>query len=243
MHAVRVEGGEGHLGGLRTAQVKPRFLVAMADQEGSARINCRQHENEGGEHTSGLLGIAMAHKETARVVHQEFVEISHDRPGDPEACGRPRHNVRQGLRPVPAADLDPRGVDLPGPPHCSVDQGGVAPAGGGLLGDGKELLGLDGQQWQGNGANACHVQAWCKDIDCTAGIKITGTLHRLQDLGQLGGERCHALPSFRVLECHEASDSSAVLPLAQARGCQDRRRLTSPCAKAVPLVRGSNAMV
>jgi len=34
-----------------------------------------------------------------------------------------------------------------------------------------------------------------------------------------------------------------VLPLAQARGCQDWRRLTSPCAKAVPLVRGSDAMV
>ena len=36
----------------------------------------------------------------------------------------------------------------------------------------------------------------------------------MQYLGQLGGEKCHALSSFS--ECHEAYDSSSVLPLAQA---------------------------
>jgi hypothetical protein len=45
---------------------------------------------------------------------------------------------------VPAADLDPLRVNLPGPPNFSVDQGGFAPAVGRRLGDGDELLGLDG---------------------------------------------------------------------------------------------------
>jgi hypothetical protein len=70
----------------------------------------------------------MVHEETARIVYEEFVEIGHDRPGYPEACGRLRHNVRQGPLPVPACDVYPLGVDLPGPPHLSVDQGGFAPA-------------------------------------------------------------------------------------------------------------------
>src|SRR6266849_6810511 len=140
----------------------------------------------------------MVHEETARVIHQEFVEISHYRPGYPEAYGRPRHDVRQGLLPVPASDLDPLGVDLPGPPNFSVDQGFFAPAVGSLLGDGNELLGLDGQQRQGNGANASHVQAWREDVDRASGVKITGTLHRMQYLGQFGSERCHAFPSFLV---------------------------------------------
>jgi hypothetical protein len=48
---------------------------------------------------------------------------------------------------VPAADLDPRGVDLPGPPNFSVDQGGFTPAVGSVLGNGNELLGLEGQEW------------------------------------------------------------------------------------------------
>src|SRR5215468_4478965 len=124
----------------------------MAYQKGTAGIDGRQHDNEGSEHTSGLLGIAMVHEETARVVYQEFVEIGHYRPRYPETCGRLRYDVRQGLLPVPAADLDPLGVNLPGPPHFCVDQGGFAPAVGSRRGDGDELLGLDGQQWQGNGA-------------------------------------------------------------------------------------------
>jgi hypothetical protein len=37
-------------------------------------------------------------------------------------------------------------LDLPGPPHFSVDQGFFAPAVGSLRGDGYELLGLDRQQ-------------------------------------------------------------------------------------------------
>jgi hypothetical protein len=116
----------------------------MAYQECTASIDGRQHDNEGGEHASSLLGIAMVHEETARVVHQEFVEIGYDRPSYPKACGRPRHDVRQGLLPVPAADLDPLRVNLPGPPNFSVDQGGFALAVGSLLGDGDELLCLDG---------------------------------------------------------------------------------------------------
>src|SRR5262245_15858331 len=126
MHAVRIEGGEGHLRGLRATQLKPRFLVAMAYQEGTAGIDGRQHDNEGGEHASGLLSIAMVHEETARVVYQEFVEIGHDRPGYSETYGRLRHDVHQGLLPVPPADLGPLGVDLPGSPNLSVDQGGFA---------------------------------------------------------------------------------------------------------------------
>jgi hypothetical protein len=87
-----------------------------------------------------------------------------------------------GLGPVPAADLDPLGGDLPGPPHRRVDQGGFAAAVGRWLGDSQELLGLDGQQRQGNGANSHHVQAWGKYIGRTSGIKIAGSLHRMQYL-------------------------------------------------------------
>jgi hypothetical protein len=117
---------------------------------------------------------------------------------------------------VPAAELDPRRVTLPGPPPFRVDQGGVAPAVGRRRGDGKEWLGLDGQPRQGHGAHAPHVQAWCQDVERASGGKITGTLHRLQDLGQRDGERGHAWPSLLVSACHEADDSRAVLSLAPA---------------------------
>jgi hypothetical protein len=90
---------------------------------------------------------------------------------------------------VPACDLDPLGVDLPGPPNCRVDQGFFAAAIGSTLGDGDELLGLDGQQRQGNGADARHFQVWREDVGRAGGIKITGTLNGAQHLGQFGGQR------------------------------------------------------
>ena len=108
---------------------------------------------------------------------------------------------------MPAADLHPLGVDLPGPPHRRIDQGGFAPAVGRLFGNGDELLGLHGQQRQGNGAHARHLQAWRKYVDRAGGIKITGTLHRLQYLGQLGGESCHTCCPF---SCHHQSSCSRV---------------------------------
>src|SRR5215475_9173951 len=74
MHAVRVEGGEGHLGGLRAAQLQPYFPVAVTHQEGTTGIERREHQDEGGKHPGSLLGIAMVREKTAWVVHQEFVE-------------------------------------------------------------------------------------------------------------------------------------------------------------------------
>jgi hypothetical protein len=75
---------------------------------------------------------------------------------------------------------------------------------------------------QGKRAHARHFQAWGKDVGRAGGIKITGTLHRMQYLGQLGRERCHALPSFLVSECplrrfgKDERETSTALPVIMA---------------------------
>lgn len=85
----------------------------------------------------------MAHEEAALVVYQQFVQFGYYRLGHPQAGRGLLHDGFQVARPVPASDPNPRGVDLPGPPHGGIDQGFLATAVGRLLGDGDELLGLD----------------------------------------------------------------------------------------------------
>ena len=161
----------------------------MAHQEFAAGIDRRQHDDEGGEHAGRLLGVAMAHEETAGVVHQELVKFRRDRPGHAETLHRPRYDLGQRLLPLPARNPDPVRVDLPGPPDIGVDQRFFAAAVGRPLGDGDELLGLDRQQRQGDGTDPLHCQIRREDFSRAGRIKITGTLNRAQQLGQFSGDR------------------------------------------------------
>ena len=73
--AVRVECGEGDLGGLLGAQVDDRLALLVADDQLASGARHRQGQHEGGDHAVLLLGIPVGGEEPATLVDQQLVQM------------------------------------------------------------------------------------------------------------------------------------------------------------------------
>ena len=104
MHAVGVEGGEGHLRRLVAAQVEPDLAALVAHDQLAAREGRRQRHHERREHAGRLLGVAVADEEAALVVDQQLVELGRDRLVDAQSLGGAGDDRLERPCPVPAAD-------------------------------------------------------------------------------------------------------------------------------------------
>jgi hypothetical protein len=131
----------------------------------------------------------MADKEAALVINQKLVQFGFNRLGDAKAFGDALDYARQGFGPGPAREFDATGIDLPGAPNVDVNQGLHAAAERCAFGDGDQLLGLDRQERQGDGADTVDLETWRKNLADASGAEIALTLDPVQQLGKIGGDR------------------------------------------------------
>ena len=184
MHAVRIKGGEGCVGGVIRTQVETCLAPLMTDHQLTTGKIGRQYHHQGREHARGLLGIAVLNEKTTLVIHQQLVQLRMYWTLHAQSAGGAGNDGREGVAPVPPTNLYLFGRDLPGSADIGIHQSLLAATIGRWLSNPDELLGLDRQQRQCNDADAIHLQARGVDLQATGGVEVAGALESVQDFGE-----------------------------------------------------------
>ena len=165
---ISVERGEGGFRGVVGLQVVALFLVLMAHDQRAALADRGQGDDQRGEHARLLFRVAVRDEEAALIVDQQLIQAGVDRIADAKALGDAGDDGFQCLRPLLAGKLKFRRADLPGTADAGVDDCFAAAAIRRLLGDRDQLLGLGGNEWQGDWADALNRQTWGEHLLCAA---------------------------------------------------------------------------
>src|SRR2546427_1987518 len=79
MLAIRVKRRKTQFGNLRPAHVNRNLPSRVAYDQLTTTVCRRETDDKRAKHASGLFGVSMRKKESAQVIHKEFVELGRNR--------------------------------------------------------------------------------------------------------------------------------------------------------------------
>ena len=206
----------------------------MANRQFATGVQRRQRDDQRGEHSCRLLGVAMVHEEAALVVDQQLVQLGDHTGAGTQPGGRALDDAIHHRGPVLARDANTISADLPSPAHGRVDQGFGAAAVGRTLGHRDELRGLRRQQRQRDRAGAIDLDQRQMKRAMACGVEVARCPDVLQDRGQCIVDRIHDRHS-QTLQCDWGwARTTQRAPLIGRGTRPERPRPTSLAYRATP---------